>query len=42
MIVGKIITKDISQVAFIEHDDMIEAFSAYGADESFDEWKLPG
>ncbi len=41
MIVRKVVRKNPLQVGFVEHDEMFEALSANGTDESLDVRRLP-
>jgi hypothetical protein len=42
VVVRDVRAKQVTQVAFVEHDDEIEAFAANGADDALGEWILPG
>ena len=41
MVVLKVTVKDTAQVLFVQHDDMVQAFSPDGTDQPFDVWILP-
>ena len=41
VVIAKVVAQDFQQVAFIEDDYVIEAFSTDGTDDPFDIWILP-
>jgi hypothetical protein len=41
MVVHEVRLEDRAQVAFADDDDVVEAFAANGANETFREWILP-
>ncbi len=42
MVIQEILFQDSPEVLFVDDDDMVEAISAYGSDESLDVTVLPG
>jgi hypothetical protein len=42
MVVAEVFAKDPAQVSLIEHDDVVQTIPAYGTDDTFDKWILPG
>ena len=42
VVIQEILFQDSPEVLFVDDDDMVEAFSAYGSDEPLDVTVLPG